>query len=84
MRYEAIDITEGIFTKENEQKAEISALRHNLSVAKEKNKELKTQVRVCADSAEIILNKNKQLEKKVARLTIEVEKIYSRYEILDL
>lgn len=73
-----------ISDKGQDYKAEICALRHNLSVAQGKNKELELQLRICVAEAEDRLEENKELKKEIEKLKIEVEKIHSRYEILDI
>ena len=58
-------------------KEEICSLRHNLSVEKKENEELRETMKLCVVASEKILLENKKLK-------IEVEKVHSRFEILDL
>ena len=62
----------------------ICALTHNLSVWEHEKKNLESQLRLCVGEAEDRLEENKELLKEIELLKIEVEKIHSRYEILDL
>ncbi len=63
---------------------EICALNHNYSILENERNLLRSQLRLCVEEASDRLMENKELLKEVELLKIEVEKIHSRYEILDI